>query len=246
VIAWPPSFGAKLVSFDAAEAKKVKGVTDVVQVPEGVAVVATGTWAALQGRRALKVVWDESTSGQLDSDRLLASYRAQARSPAGRSRGRSRRRRKPSSRNRRGGLRVSVPRYATMEPMNLRGLAARRPARDLVRPSVPDLRPHVRGEGRRPADEKVKLHTLVSGGSFGRRANAWSDFTVAAVNVARRSAGRAPVRLQYTREDDTGPGSTGRWWSTPSRRVSMRTARSPAGSTRSSASRSSPARRWRC
>src|SRR5258705_7878729 len=71
VIAWPPSFGAKLVSFDAAEAKNVKGVTDVVQVPEGVAVVATGTWAALQGRRALKTQWDESTSGGLDSDQLL-------------------------------------------------------------------------------------------------------------------------------------------------------------------------------
>src|SRR5258708_25678455 len=54
VIAWPPSFGAKLVSFDATDAKNVKGVTDVVEVPEGVAVVATGTCAALQGRRALK------------------------------------------------------------------------------------------------------------------------------------------------------------------------------------------------
>src|SRR5207302_3665134 len=47
VIARPPGFGAKLVSFDATEAKKVKGVSDVVEVPEGVAVVATGTWAAL-------------------------------------------------------------------------------------------------------------------------------------------------------------------------------------------------------
>src|SRR5258705_13051873 len=41
VIAWPPSFGAKFVSFDATDAKKVKGVTDVVEVPEGAAVVAT-------------------------------------------------------------------------------------------------------------------------------------------------------------------------------------------------------------
>src|SRR5437764_10977719 len=54
VIAWPPGFGAKLVSFDATDAKKVKGVTDVVQVPEGVAVVANGMWAALQGRRSRK------------------------------------------------------------------------------------------------------------------------------------------------------------------------------------------------
>src|SRR5476649_1845645 len=81
VIAWPPSFGAKLVSFDGADAKNVKGVTDVVEVPEGVAVVATGTWAALQGRRALKAQWDESSSRGLDSDQLLASYKAQAAQP---------------------------------------------------------------------------------------------------------------------------------------------------------------------
>src|SRR5437667_278946 len=81
VIAWPPSFGAKLVSFDGADAKNVKGVTDVVEVPEGVAVVATGTWAALQGRRALKVQWDEATSKDLDSEALLARYRAQAAQP---------------------------------------------------------------------------------------------------------------------------------------------------------------------
>ena len=54
--------------------------------------------------------------------------------------------------------------------------------------------------------DKVKLHTLVSGGSFGRRANVWSDFTVAAVNVAKAIGGRAPVRLQFSREDDTGAG----------------------------------------
>jgi isoquinoline 1-oxidoreductase beta subunit len=54
--------------------------------------------------------------------------------------------------------------------------------------------------------DKVKLNVLVSGGSFGRRANAWSDFTVAAVNVAVAIKGRAPVRLQFTREDDMSAG----------------------------------------
>jgi isoquinoline 1-oxidoreductase beta subunit len=54
--------------------------------------------------------------------------------------------------------------------------------------------------------DKVKLHTLVSGGSFGRRANQQSDFTVAAVNVVKAIGGRAPVRLQFTREDDTSAG----------------------------------------
>src|SRR5260221_12848786 len=54
--------------------------------------------------------------------------------------------------------------------------------------------------------EKVKLHTLVSGGSFGRRANVWSDFTVAAVNVTKAIGGPAPRRLQFSREDDKGAG----------------------------------------
>ena len=100
MIAFPPSFGAKLVSFDATAAKQVKGVTDVVQVPEGVAVVATGTWAALQGRRALQVQWDESASNQLDSDKLLALYREEAGKPGKPFAGRppARRRRRPRSR----------------------------------------------------------------------------------------------------------------------------------------------------
>jgi isoquinoline 1-oxidoreductase beta subunit len=46
----------------------------------------------------------------------------------------------------------------------------------------------------------------VSGGSFGRRANAYSDFTVAAVNVAKAIGRPVPVRLQYTREDDMSYG----------------------------------------
>src|ERR1700692_3049101 len=50
------------------------------------------------------------------------------------------------------------------------------------------------------------MHTLVSGVSFGRRANVWSDFTVAVVNVAKAIGGRAPVRVQFSREDDTGAG----------------------------------------
>ena len=60
VIAHPPLFGAKVSSFDAAAAKAVKGVVDVVETPRGIAVVATDTWAAIKGREALQVEWDES------------------------------------------------------------------------------------------------------------------------------------------------------------------------------------------
>jgi isoquinoline 1-oxidoreductase beta subunit len=208
VIAWPPSFGAKLVSFDATDAKKVKGVTDVVQVPEGVAVVATGTWAALQGRRALKVVWDEAESGKLDSDALLAQYKAQA-ATAG----------KPFARPAKDAPAAQAVAktieavyefpflaHATMEPMNCVAWLHDGMLETWSGHQFPTFDHMFAAKAAGLPMEKVKLHTLVSGGSFGRRANAYSDFTVAAVNVAKAINGRAPVRLQYSREDDMGAG----------------------------------------
>jgi isoquinoline 1-oxidoreductase beta subunit len=206
VIAFPPSFGAKLVSFDAAEAKRVKGVTDVVQVPEGVAVVATGTWAALQGRRALKVQWDEAESSKLDSEALLAQYRAQAAQPGTAFS-------KPASAPAAATAKTIEAVYefpflahAAMEPMNCVAWLHDGMLETWSGHQFPTLDHQFAAEAAGLPLDKVRLHTLVSGGSFGRRANGWSDFTVAAVNVAKAIGGRAPVRLQFTREDDTGAG----------------------------------------
>jgi isoquinoline 1-oxidoreductase subunit beta len=55
VVAHPPRFGGTVQSFDAAKARAVRGVVDVVQIPRGVAVVAETTWAAIKGREALTV-----------------------------------------------------------------------------------------------------------------------------------------------------------------------------------------------
>jgi len=60
LIARPSRFGAKVRSFDASAARQVEGVTDVVQVEAGVAVLAHGFWAARKGRDALSIDWDES------------------------------------------------------------------------------------------------------------------------------------------------------------------------------------------
>ena len=55
--------------------------------------------------------------------------------------------------------------------------------------------------------EQVIIHTLYAGGSFGRRANAWSDFIVEAVSIAKaHGADGTPIKLQWTREDDIGGG----------------------------------------
>lgn len=205
VIAWPPGFGAKLVSFDAADAKNVKGVTDVVEVPEGVAVVATGTWAALQGRRALKVQWDESSSKDLDSEALLARYRAQAAQPGTPFA-------KPTAPSAAAVKTIEAVyefpflAHATMEPMNCVAWLHDGTLETWSGHQFPSFDHMLAAKAAGLPMDKVKLHTLVSGGSFGRRANVLSDFTVAAVNVAKAIDGRAPVRLQFSREDDTGAG----------------------------------------
>ena len=208
VIAFPPSFGAKMVSFDAAAAKKVKGVTDVVAVPEGVAVVARSTWAAMQGRRALKVTWDESAGAGLDSEALLAQYRDQAGQPgtpftkqAAAEAG------KPvATKTVEAVYEFPFLAHAPMEPQGCVAWLHDGMLETWAGHQFPSFDHQFAAKAAGLPMEKVKLHSLVSGGSFGRRANAWSDFTVAAVNVAVAIKGRAPVRLQYTREDDMSAG----------------------------------------
>ena len=78
-----PVFGAKVVSFDDAAARKVAGVRAVVQVPSGVAVVADHFYAAREGRRALAptIKWDLGAGGALDTGALRAQYREMAQRP---------------------------------------------------------------------------------------------------------------------------------------------------------------------
>ena len=93
VIARPPVAGGKLVSFDATAAMNVPGVEKVVEVQGwqppgtkflplgGVAVVAGNTGAAIKGRAALKIVWDDGPNKDYDSDKYRAELEAAARAP---------------------------------------------------------------------------------------------------------------------------------------------------------------------
>ena len=81
VVAHPPRFGAKLKSFDAKDASAVSGVRYVVEVPNGIAVVATSFWTAKKGRDALKVEWDDATGFNQSSADILAQYRKLAQTP---------------------------------------------------------------------------------------------------------------------------------------------------------------------
>src|SRR4029077_5819543 len=76
-----PVFGGKVQSFDASAAKAIKGVKDVVQVSNGVAVVADNFWTAVQGRRALKVTWNEGPIAQVSTATITREYEAAAKQP---------------------------------------------------------------------------------------------------------------------------------------------------------------------
>ena len=204
----PPTFGALLRKLDATAAKAVKGVTDVVQIPEGVAVVATSTWAALRGCDALHVDWDTSKSAKLSSEALFTQYKALAakkgmtvthseQTPAALA---------GAAKTIEAVYEFPFLAHAAMEPMNCvvwmhDGLLETWAGHQS---QTGDQRAAAEAAGL-PMD-KVKLNSLISGGSFGRRANPWSDFVVEAVHVAKAIGWRAPVRVQTTRESDMRAG----------------------------------------
>ncbi len=81
VVAHPPRFGARVKTFDAKSASAVPGVRYVVEIPNGVAVVATTFWAAKKGRDALEIEWDDATGIKSSSTDILAEYKKLAATP---------------------------------------------------------------------------------------------------------------------------------------------------------------------
>ena len=208
VVAHPPRFGGKVKSFDAAKARAVKGVVDVVQVPAGVAVLAKDTWSAKKGRDALQVEWDESAAFKLGSEQIFAQYRELAKSPGAV----ARREGDPdaafaqSARVLRAAYDFPYLAHSAMEPMN----CVVRLAKDRCEIwngeqfQTIDQMKVAALLGLKP--EQVTIHTLYAGGSFGRRANKDSDYLLEAAGIAKAIGGRAPVKLVWLREDDTKAG----------------------------------------
>jgi isoquinoline 1-oxidoreductase beta subunit len=212
VVVHPPRFGATLESFDASKAKAMKGVKAVVAFETaaraGVAVLASDFWSAKKARDALTVEWDESAAFRGSSEELFAQFRALAQKP-----GDSARNDGDVEQGLRNAARVLEATYefpylahATMEPMNC-----------VVRLGKDECEVW-NGEQFQTGDQmalakllgipqdKVTIHQLYAGGSFGRRANALSDYLVEAAAIAKAAGVSVPVKLVWTREDDLRAG----------------------------------------
>ncbi len=211
VIARPPVVGGKVTRYDAARALEVPGVRRVVEMPVpkapwnfqpwgGLAVVADTTWAAMKGRAVLDVTWDDGPNVVGDSarmrDEMLGSVRA------------------PGTPFRTLGdvdaalgkaakvveAEYLVPHLAHMSmepPVAIAQVAGGRAEVWAPTQNPQDAREEVArvlGVG----EDKVTVHVTLLGGGFGRKSKA--DFVGEAAFLAREVA--APVRVQWTREDD--------------------------------------------
>jgi isoquinoline 1-oxidoreductase subunit beta len=208
VVAHPPRFGAKVKSFDARQAKAVKGVVDVVQIPEGVAVLGTHFWAAKQGRDALSVEWDDTGANKLGSAEILAQYKMSAEKPGlvAHKVGDTEAGFASAAKTLEATFEFPFLAHAAMEPMNCVVKLGRNGCEvwNGEQFQTVDQANVAAAVGMKP--EQVKIHMLYAGGSFGRRANPQSDYLVEAAHVAKAINGRAPVKLQWTREDDMRAG----------------------------------------
>jgi isoquinoline 1-oxidoreductase subunit beta len=209
VVARPPRFGGKLQSFDAARAKAVAGVVDVVEIPRGVAVVARDMYSAKKGREALSVSWDESAAEKRGTTQLMKEYRELARGKqavvaaqagdADQALGRAVHRVE-------GEFEFPYLAHAPMEPLT--AVCSLAPGKCEIWAGCQfqtlDQATAATILGLKP--EQVVIYTLAAGGTFGRRATPDSDFVSEVTSIVKATGGRYPVRLIWTREDDITGG----------------------------------------
>jgi isoquinoline 1-oxidoreductase beta subunit len=206
LVARPPVFGGKVVSFDATETLKIKGVRAVEQIPSGVAVIATAFWPAKLGREKLKITWDDGENASLSTPQMLADFSKQSASPGtvARKTGDPSAALASAAKSITAEYDVPYLAHCMMEPLNC-VVDLRADSCELwtgTQFETVDRASAARVAGLPP--EKVKLNTTLLGGGFGRRANVASDFVVEAVHVAK--VAKAPVKVIWTREDDLAGG----------------------------------------
>jgi isoquinoline 1-oxidoreductase beta subunit len=218
VVARPPVVGGKLRSVDSSEALKLPGVLKVVEIPAfqgapvfqplgGVAVVANNTWAAMQGRAALKIEWDDGPNATYESAafRQLQAAAVKVAGTVVRNDGDATKALADAPPNRRHSAEYFVPHlaHATMEPPVATALVNDQGCEIWTSTQNPQaaLGGAAAALGLKP--EQVKVNVLLLGGGFGRKSK--PDYVTEAALVAKAMPG-TPVKLVWTRDDDIHHG----------------------------------------
>jgi isoquinoline 1-oxidoreductase beta subunit len=207
----PPVFGGKLKSYDDAEARKVRGVSKTLTIPPfkppyafqplgGVAVIADNTWAAMQGRRKLKIDWELGPNASLDSVAYKKTLQETARKACkvARNDGDVDAVFKNAAKVHEAEYYVPHLAHASMEPP----VAVAEFKNGKVEAWAPTQNPQAvqdtvaKALGIKPAD--VTCHVTLLGGGFGRKSK--PDY-VAEAAILSKQLGK-PVKVVWSREDD--------------------------------------------
>ncbi len=196
-----PVFGGKVAAFDASKAQSMPGVRKIVEVSNGVAVIADNTWAAMEARKALEIRWNEGPNANQSSAAISQRFADLAAKPG-------------AVAKKTGDAEAAIAgaaakldavyeapylSHAPMEPMNCTALVTDTGcevwASTQMQSGSRDVAARI--SGLKP--EAVKVNTLFMGGGFGRRGG--TDYVAEAVEIAKAMPG-TPVKLTWSREDD--------------------------------------------
>ncbi|MCU0411163.1 MAG: xanthine dehydrogenase family protein molybdopterin-binding subunit [Bacteroidetes bacterium] len=194
-------FGGKAVSHDATQALAIPGVVRVLPTAKGIAVVATSTWAAFQGREALKITWDEGQWATQSSESIWATFAELSKEPgtSGDKAGDALAALPAAAKTVEAIYRAPLLAHATMEPMNCTADVRTDGTCELWVPSQSPQAAQTEAARVLGVDvERVKVNTTLLGGGFGRRLAA--DYVTDAVQLSKELG--KPVQVVWTREDD--------------------------------------------
>jgi isoquinoline 1-oxidoreductase beta subunit len=212
VIARPPVMGGKVTSFDATETKKVPGVVQIVEIPApsypmkfqpsgGIAIIADNTWAAIQGRKALKITWDDGPHATYDSQAYRAAMEATAKQPGKVLRTDGDFAAAFAGADKKLEAEYYIPHnaHATMEPPSATCRIADGKAEVWTSVQSPQAAHDMVAAYLALPPENVTVNVTLLGGGFGRKSK--PDFAVEAA-LCSKAMGGAPVKVVWTREDD--------------------------------------------
>jgi isoquinoline 1-oxidoreductase beta subunit len=216
VVARPPVYGGKVASYDATEALKVAGVVKVIAIDPpaipseyeplgGVAVIARNTWAAIKGREALKITWDDGPNVVYSSDTYRARLSEAAGKPAKVVRNEGDVDRAMAGAAQRVAAEYYIPHLAqsTLEPPAALVRIAGGAAEAWACTQAPQVTRARLAKRLGLPVEKVRVNVTLLGGGFGRKSK--PDFVVEA-GLCSQAMDGVPVKVTWTREDDLHHG----------------------------------------
>ena len=176
--------------------------------PSGVAVLAKDFWSAKQGRDALSVKWDDAQAFKLGSQEIVTEYKRFAQKPGltAHQQGDAEKSMAQAVKTLEAAYEFPYLAHAAMEPMNCIVRLGDQSCEIWNGEQIQTLDQMAVAAVLGLKPEQVKINMLYAGGSFGRRANPNADYIVEAALIAKDINGRAPVKLVWTREDDTRAG----------------------------------------